>query len=152
MPPEFFNSLLKMVLLSFKYPHLADKICTYLHVSRASQVALVVKDPPANAGDRRDTGSFLGWGRSPGGGQGNPLQHSCLENPMDRGAWQATVHRVAKSQTQFSIHACTHMLFFFALNSLPLFFSLLLNWIPELGSSAPKVFHSFIPSNPIRVS
>ena len=107
MPPEFFNSLLKMVLLSFKYPHLADKICTYLHVSRASQVALVVKDPPANAGDRRDTGSFLGWGRSPGGGQGNPLQHSCLENPMDRGAWQATVHRVAKSQTrlkQLSMH------------------------------------------------
>ena len=66
----------------------------------ASQVALVVKDPPANAGDIRDTGSFLGWGRSPGGGQGNPLQHSCLENPMDRGAWQATVHRVTKSRTQ----------------------------------------------------
>ena len=62
-------------------------------------VALMVKDPPANAGDVRDTGSIPGSGRSPGGGHGNPLQYSCLENPVDRGAWQATVHRVAKSQT-----------------------------------------------------
>ena len=54
--------------------------------SRASQVALVVKDPPASAGDIRDMGSIPGSGRSPGGGRGNPLQYSCLENPMDRGA------------------------------------------------------------------
>ena len=47
-----------------------------------------------------DPGSIRGLGRSPGGGQGNPLQYSCLENPMDRGAWQATVHSVAKSQTR----------------------------------------------------
>ena len=53
----------------------------------------VVKNPPTNAGD---VGSIPGWGRSPGGGHGNPLQYSCLENPMDRGAWCATVHRVAK--------------------------------------------------------
>jgi len=53
---------------------------------RASQVALVVKNPPANAGDIRDTGSIPGLGRSPGGGHGNPLQYSCLENLMDRGA------------------------------------------------------------------
>ena len=66
----------------------------------ASQVALVVKNPPANAGDVRDTGSFPGLGRSPGGGHGSPLQYSCLENPMDRGAWQATVHSVSKSQTR----------------------------------------------------
>ena len=66
----------------------------------ASQVALVVKNPPANAGDIRDVGSICGLGRSPGGGLGNPLQYSCLENPMDRGAWQATVHRVAKSRTR----------------------------------------------------
>ena len=63
---------------------------------RVSQVALVVKNPPANADDTREVCSVPGSGRSPGGGHGNPLQESCLENPMDRGAWQATVHRVAK--------------------------------------------------------
>ena len=62
-----------------------------------SQVALVVKNPPVNAGDIRDLGSVPGSGRSPGGGHGNPLQYSCLENPMDRGAPWATVHRVAES-------------------------------------------------------
>ena len=66
----------------------------------ASQVALVVKNPPANAGDIRDMGSVFGLGRSPGGGHGNLLQHSCLENPMDRGAWRATVHGVGQSQTR----------------------------------------------------
>ena len=65
----------------------------------ASQVALVVKNPPANAEDIRNVGSIPGLGRSPGGGHGNPLQYSCLENPMDRRAWQATVHRVTKSWT-----------------------------------------------------
>ena len=64
-----------------------------------SQVALVVKNLPASAGDVRDAGSIPGSGRSPAGGHGNLLQHSCLENPMDRGAWQAIVHGVAKSQT-----------------------------------------------------
>ena len=49
-------------------------------------MALMVKNPPANAGDRRDSGLIPGWGRSPGGGHGNPLQYSYLENPMDRGA------------------------------------------------------------------
>ena len=62
-----------------------------------SQVALVVKNPPVSAGDVRDVGLFPGLGRSPGEGHGNPLQYSCLENPMDRGAWLAMVHRVAKS-------------------------------------------------------
>jgi len=60
-------------------------------------MALVVKNLPANAGDVRDMGSILELGRSPGEGQGNPLQYSCLENPMDRGTWQATVHRVTQS-------------------------------------------------------
>ena len=59
----------------------------------------MVKNQPANAGDVGDTGSIPGTGRSPGGGNGNPLPYSCLENPTDRGAWQATVQRVAKSQT-----------------------------------------------------
>ena len=62
----------------------------------------VVKNPPANAGDARDMGLIPGSGRSPGGGNGNPLQYSCLENPMDRGAWQATIYGVAKSQKQLS--------------------------------------------------
>ena len=57
---------------------------------------LVVKNPPASEGDLRDMGLIPGSGRSPGGGHGNPFQHSCLENPMDRGAWQATVHRVGE--------------------------------------------------------
>ena len=59
----------------------------------------MVKNPPVNAGDVRDTSSIPGSGRSLGGGHGNPLQYSCLENPMDRGAWQAIVHGVAESQT-----------------------------------------------------
>ena len=65
----------------------------------ASQLALEVKNPPANAGVVGDLCSIPGSGRSPGGGHGNPLQYSCLENPMDRGAWRATVHGVAQSQT-----------------------------------------------------
>ena len=60
----------------------------------------MVKNPPANAGDIRDTGSIPGLGRSPRGGNGNPLQYSCLENSMDRGAWWATAHGVTKSQTR----------------------------------------------------
>ena len=64
---------------------------------RASQVVLVVKNLPANAGDLRDMGSIPGSGRSPGEGQGNPLHYSCLENPMDRGAWWPIVHGVTKS-------------------------------------------------------
>jgi len=66
---------------------------------RASQVALVVKNLPANAGDIRDEGSIPGSGRAPGEGNGNSLRYSCLGNPMDREAWWATVHRVAKSWT-----------------------------------------------------
>ena len=58
----------------------------------------MVKNLSTNVGDLRDTGSIPGLGRSPGEGNGDPLQYSCLENHMDRGAWQATVHRVTKSQ------------------------------------------------------
>ena len=73
----------------------------------ASQVALMVKNLLANAGDLRDAGSIPGSGRSPGEGHGNPLQYSCLENPMDRGGWQATAYGVAKGciyLKQLSIH------------------------------------------------
>ena len=63
-------------------------------------MVLAVKNPPADAGDIRDTGSISGSGRFPGGGHGNPPQYSCLGNPMNRGTWWAIVHGVAKSQTQ----------------------------------------------------
>ena len=66
----------------------------------ASQVWLSVKNMPASAGEVRVLGSILGSGTSPGGGHGNPLQYSCLENPMGRGARQATVHRVTQSGTR----------------------------------------------------
>ena len=75
----------------------------------AFQMALVVKNLPANAGDVRDEGSVPAWERSSAGGSGKPLQYSCLENPKDRGAWRATVPGVAKSQTRLerlSMHAC----------------------------------------------
>ena len=62
----------------------------------------MVKNPPANAGD---VGLILGLGRSPGGGHGNPLQCSCLENSMDKGAWRATVHKGTESQTRLSNYA-----------------------------------------------
>ena len=65
-------------------------------------MVLVVKNPPINAGDVSDAGSFPESGRSPGGGDGNPLQYSCLANPMDRVAWWAAVHGVAKSRRQLS--------------------------------------------------
>ena len=62
----------------------------------------VVKNPPANAEDARDTGSIPGSGRSPGEGNGNSFQYSCLGNPMDRRVWQTVVHGVTKNQTGFS--------------------------------------------------
>ena len=67
-----------------------------------------VKNPPANAGDAGDMGSIPGLGRSPGGGNGNPLQYPCLKNPRDRGDWWATVPGVVKNQTQLSTHKHTH--------------------------------------------
>ena len=65
----------------------------------AAQVAQIEKNPPAIAGDVRDLSLIPGTGRSPGGGHGNPLQHSCLESPVDGGAWWAAIHRVAESHT-----------------------------------------------------
>ena len=71
---------------------------------------LVVKNLPANAGDVTDAGSVPGSERPLGGGHGNPLQYSCLENPMGRGAWCGTIHRVAKSQTQLKrLNTHTHI-------------------------------------------
>ena len=64
----------------------------------------VVNNPPANAGHTGDSGSIPGLGRSPGEGNSNPLQYSCLENPMDGGAWWAAIHGVPKSQTRLHFH------------------------------------------------
>ena len=112
--------------------HVCVCMCIYVHcvlscfyiyiysanICGASQVVLVVKNPSANAGDAGDPGSIPGSGRSPGEENGNPLQDSCLGNPMDRGAWWTTVHGVAKSQARLKrlstayIHSqtyiCTH--------------------------------------------
>ena len=71
--------------------------CMCLLLAWAPQVAVVAKNPPAIQETLRDTGSIPGSGRSPGGGHGNPLHYSCLENPMDRGAWRATVHEITES-------------------------------------------------------
>ena len=87
-------------LQSMESQRVGPDSATSLSLSGASQLALVVKNPPANAGVLRDPGLIPWWWRSPGGGNGNPLQYSCLENPTDRGAWWATVHGVAKSRTQ----------------------------------------------------
>ena len=76
-----------------------------VEAEKASQVVLVVKNPPAKVGDVRDLSSVSGSGRSPGREHGNPLQYSCLENPMDKGACWATVHRVEKGRTHEP--ACT---------------------------------------------
>ena len=83
--------------MHFKY---LTVLFSYVSITLGFPCGLVVKNPPANAGDSREAGSIPGLGRSPGGGCSNLLQYSCLENSMDRGAWWATVHRVAKSQTQ----------------------------------------------------
>ena len=83
-----------MHFLSYKHHLVSFEVQT-----GASQVVLVEKNLPANSGDIRDAVSVPGSGSSPGGGQGNPLQYSCLKNPMDRGGWRATVHRVIESDT-----------------------------------------------------
>ena len=85
-------------------PCISTEFSEGLFLTRASLVALVVKNPPTNAGDLKDMVLIPGLGRSPGGENGNPLQYSCLENSMDRGAWQATVQGVAKVRTRLSMH------------------------------------------------
>ena len=82
--------------------------------SRASVVAQLVKNPPANAGDKRDAGLIPESGRGPGGGHGNPLQYPSLENPMDRGARRAIVHGVTKSRTQLKQFSTAYNLHHFA--------------------------------------
>ena len=83
-----------------EFETLGIQIQIWLLYQRAFQVALVGKNPPTNAGDIKDAGSIPGSGRSSGRGNSNPFQYSCLGNPMDRRAWLATVHGIAKSQVR----------------------------------------------------
>ena len=92
--------------LTYKHTH------TYTLLSLGFLSSTVVKNLPANAGNARDSGSVLGTGRPPGEGNGNPLQYSCLKNPMDRRTWQAAVPRVPKSQTQLSDWSHTYIVIF----------------------------------------
>ena len=104
-----FNNLISNVW-GFQFLHVFVNAYYYLGFPGGASG----KEPTCHAGDVREVGLILGSGRSPGGGHGIPLQYSCLENPMDRGAWQATVHRVAKSQTWLkwlSMHACITIIF-----------------------------------------
>ena len=84
---------------------LGKLVCNTYPVARPSQVAPVIKNPPANAGEVRDSGVIPGSGRPSGEGNVNSHQYSCLGDPMARGPWRATIHRVTKSMTE---HACTH--------------------------------------------
>ena len=88
------------MLIAFLALGEVKQLCMHLLSKLASQVALVVNNPTANAGDMTEVGLIPGLGRYPGEGHGNPLQYSWLENPVDRGAWWAMVHRVMKGQTQ----------------------------------------------------
>ena len=81
----------------------------YIRTNGDSQIALVVKNLPANAGDIRNAGLIPGLGRSPGEGHSNPLQYSCMGNHMDRGAWWAALHWITESDTtEATEHACKH--------------------------------------------
>ena len=114
MPPTSFRFICGISLVPcqsnfhFKVAHL-KKLLESISIPKGKMYIFpggsVVKNPPANAGDTSDVGLISGSARSLGVGNGNPLQYSCLENLMDRGAWQATVHGVTKSQTWLSMHA-----------------------------------------------
>ena len=90
----------------------------------------MVKNLPANAPDLGDAGVTLGLGRAPGGGNANPLQYCCLENPMDRGVWQGTVHRVTKNQTQLKQFSIASSIEFFMKKSLTLG-KTILSFVPQ---------------------
>ena len=99
---ESWIDLKFLLLFLTQYPKNDIQLIWLLHLTkaRASQVALVVENIPANAGDLTDMGLILESGRSPGGGHSNPIQYSCLENPIERGAWWAIVHRVTHNWTR----------------------------------------------------
>ena len=99
---SFFPSLHILCLRCFCVHVSPFYYARVLFYTRASLVAPLIKNLTVDTGETRDMGSIPGSGRSPGRGHGNPLQYSCLENPLDRGAWPATVHGVEKSRTQLT--------------------------------------------------
>ena len=128
----------KSVLVFPQWLYLQSALILCINSCEASQVALVVKNLPASAGDIRESSSIPGSGRSSGGGHGNPLQYSHLENPMDRGAWWATGHGVKKRWTQLK-RLPTHAHVYLFLWGLPCLcydfgFSLLLPILPIFSS------------------
>ena len=109
--PRFFSHISYYRILS-RVPCAIQYIFTdyllYIYRGMGFPGGSVVKYLPANARDKGDTSLILGWERSPGGGNGNPLYYSCLGNPMVIGAWWAAVHGVTESQTRQTEHTCTH--------------------------------------------
>ena len=98
--PSLLHGIFPTQELNWSFTHKKTNTPPHTHTHmRTSKVVLVVNNLPANARDLRDVGLTLGSGRSPGGWHGNAFQYSCLKNPMDRGGWQATVHKVAQSDT-----------------------------------------------------
>ena len=97
---KFLDSIIRKYVSSFSPEYILH--CVYFNsvCRNTTQLMLVIKNLAASAGDIRNVGPIPGSGRSPGGGHGNPFQYFCLENPMDRGTWWATVHRVTKSHTE----------------------------------------------------
>ena len=98
------RNLRKIKFWCFSHPVRCTLLCKPQQTNTGSPMALVVKNRPANAGDARDSGTIPGSGRSPAGGNGNPLQYSCLENSRDRGTWQGVVKGAAKSRIWLSTH------------------------------------------------
>ena len=103
--------------IELNWINILKKICNRLCINWASQVALVVKNPPANVGDVRDAVQVPRLGRLSGGSHGKSLQYYCLETPTGRGIWWAMIHRVARSQIWLKHLACMHELWYFALKS-----------------------------------
>ena len=109
----------------------------------------MVKNLPANAGDVRDVGSIPGTGRSPGEGDGNPFQYSCLGNSMDREAWQTTIHGVTNSQMQLSTHRPAHTHTHSLPKNIYFIFSQGVRGFESLGSNSRNISMPVqIPENP----
>ena len=111
--------ILKRIELISQFSVSSQHLLPFFTYSKGFPGGTVVKSPPANAGDTAEAGLIPGLGRSSGGGNGNLLHYSCLENSMDKGAWHTTVHEVAESQTQLRTHSHTYSRLYF-LGILPL--------------------------------
>jgi len=142
---SLFIKMVKVILITQDYVNKKKTSAGERHLDHiwwASLVAWVVKNSPASAGDEKDLGLIPGLERSPGGGHGNPLQYSCLENPMDGGAWRAVVHKVVHnwsgSACAHTVHSCPVLTVnIFVLSSGLFSFS----WIPRSWIIEAKKFY-----------